>query len=142
MFQSIRNNCLKNKQQKIAVTLTALAVLSIGASLLYRALRPIHVPDMANASTNKVVDFLREDYANISVAKQNQFMRDLAKWYLSINHQDKQSFEQSWDHSDMPKDLKNESRHRYASLLSINCLRIIRISPSQKRHSSLPKSAS
>ena len=106
MFQSIRNNCLKNKQQKIAVTLTALAVFSIGASLLYRALRPIHVPDMANASTNKVVDFLREDYANISVAKQNQFMRDLAKWYLSINHQDKQSFEQSWDHSDMPKDLK------------------------------------
>ncbi|MFG0250473.1 MAG: hypothetical protein ACF8OB_16425, partial [Phycisphaeraceae bacterium JB051] len=70
------------------------------------ALRPIQIPDLDNASTQQVVEFLREDYANISAAKQRQFMRELAKWYLSCNYADKQSFEQSWDHSDMPRDIK------------------------------------
>ncbi len=123
MSESLREKILATPARKITVSVIALAVFFVGASLLYDNLRPINPPKMQEASTEDAVDFLCGDYRRLSKTHQRRFMRDLAAWYLREDSQTRLEFEQSWKKADMPKNIKSRinlqvriaSVHQFAS---------------------------
>ncbi len=107
MFNHLRNKIRSSRRHQIIVSVFAISILLLGVVLLYESLRPIHAPDMNDASANEVIAFLCDDYANVPPARQQQFMRQLADWYLKLDHNDRTLFENSWHDTTMPKDIKS-----------------------------------
>jgi len=122
--QNIRKKMLATRGRKTTVSLIAITLLLIGIYLVYDAIRPINPPDMQKADGTQIVQFLRGDYDRLSKSHQKKFIRNLGKWYLSTNKQDRKTLEQNWKNTDIARNIRaqirvssfNQLASKYASM--------------------------